>query len=439
MLINKHCKRDVIIWHTKYNWNDFVKYIRNCGLGEKYVFGLCQEDLFVNKFLGEEPSDIDYLIPYYAPKEQFTLNEIELIGTLDKNLSQFTVFNNRGYVNYPNNLISGFSNRTYFSLNEDDLIETIENNASVEFNSNESENLKEGVLYSNFSQSFSNPILFSSNLDKIKEGRRPIDLDEIVVSTGLLNSLKTSYSTNDFLFISTATKEINKDAGIYVREYSTLKLKIVGIVEDEDNKIYHDNFWTIDFFCLKNGQDVNGLIPISISFSIDESVDTEKIVTKLKRAFPNYEIVNPMVEINKSVDSLCTAISFFILGISFIALIISIILLCSCTYLHIQDIKNEIALARCIGVNIKESLKFLYGYMIYSGIFSFIVASIECTLINLIIAYMSADILVLPFKFSITFSAYFAMGIGCLLISIFSIYVCKKYIQKIKPIDCLKI
>ena len=183
---------------------------------------------------------------------------------------------------------------------------------------------------------------------------------QFVLITGLLNNLKTTESNDEFLYISTAVKEINKRVGIFNRQYVTNKLKIVGTVENDKNYIYHDRHWTEDFFLLQNGQKSDGLIPTSISFSLDDSVDVTYIVNKLKRAFPQYEIVNPLLDINESVDQLCSAISIFILCISFVSLVISLILLSSCTYLHIQDIKKEIALARCIGINVDESTKFLY-------------------------------------------------------------------------------
>lgn len=417
----------------------FIQIMRENKLTKKYVFEVCDYSLFVNQLLGKAPQEIDYLIPYYAPKEQLNDDEIEYIHSIDDCLKNPIIYSNVGYVNYPSNLVSGFSNRTYFSLKEDTLIQTIENNASIEFSSNETEELMPGVLYSNFSQTFKDPIMFSSNLDVMTEGRKPIDLDEIVVSTELLKSLKTDDSNDEYLYISTATEEINKKAGIYYRNYETSRLKIVGLVESDKKMILHNFHWTIDYFILKNGQKVQNLIPNSISFNLDDKTDSESIVKKLKRAFPQYEIINPLVDINKSVDSLCNAIAIFVFSISLVSLIISIILLCTCTYLHIQDIKKEIAVARCIGINTKESLKFLYGYTIYTSLFSLFVSCVETTMVNLIIAYMSSEILMLPFKFSITYWAFLAMIICSVLVSGLSTKLCSKHIKRIKPIDCLKI
>ena len=430
---------DKITYISTQNNYEFLKLMRESGITENYVFEICNKNLFVNQLLDKEPNEINYLIPYYAPETKFTDEEIGYIETTSDYLKNPIVYNATGYVNYPSNLISGFANRTYFSLSEDVLIETIENNASIEFKNNEKEDLQNGVLYSNFSSNFANPIKFDSDLSKISFGRAPIDLDEIVVSTGLLENLKVEETSSEFLYISTAVKEINKRVGIFNRQYITNKLKIVGTVENDKNYIYHDKHWTEDYFLLQNGQKAEWLIPTSISYSLDESVDVTSIVNKLRRAFPQYDIVNPLLDINDSVDQLCSAISIFILCISFVSLIISLILLSSCTYLHIQDIKKEIALARCIGINVDESTKFLYGYTVYSSIFALLVSFVELTFSNFVILRFSAEVLTLPFEFSISFVAYLVMAIACVGICFFTSLISAKHIRKIKPIDCLKI
>ena len=430
---------DKITYIATQNNYDFIKTMREQNVTENYVFEVCNKNLFVNQLLDKEPNEINYLIPYYAPKYKFNDKEIVYIESTSEYLRNPIIYNSSGYVNYPSNLISGFANRTYFSLSEDSLIETIENNASIEFQNNEKEDLKNGVIYSNFSNNFANPIKFDTDLTNISSGRAPIDMDEIVVSSGLLDTLKIDELGHDYLYVSTAVKEINKRAGIFNREYVTNKLKIVGVIENEKNYIYHNEHWTEDFFLLQTGLNASGLIPTSISFSIDQDIDINPIVDRLKRAFPQYEIVNPLIEINESVDQLCSAISIFILCISFVSLIISLILLSSCTYLHIQDIKKEIALARCIGINVDESMKFLYGYTVYSSTFALIVSTIELTTVNFVILRLSAEILTLPFEFSMSFVAYIIMAVAGVLICLFSSFISARHIKKIKPIDCLKI
>ena len=430
---------DKITYISTQNNYDFIKLMRENGFTENYVFEVCNKNIFVNQLLDKEPNEINYLIPYYAPKTKLTDKEISYIESTSDYLQNPIIYNSTGYVNFPSNLISGFASRTYFSLSKDSLIETIENNTSIEFKNNEKEDLQNGVLYSNFSNNFANPIKFDADLSKISSGRAPIDLDEIVVSTGLLNNLKSTEFNDEFLYISTAVKEINKRVGIFNRQYVTNKLKIVGTVENDKNYIYHDRHWTEDFFLLQNGQKSDGLIPTSISYSLDDSVDVTSIVNKLKRAFPQYEIINPLLDINESVDQLCSAISIFILCISFVSLVISLILLSSCTYLHIQDIKKEIALARCIGINVDESTKFLYGYTVYSSIFALLVSCVELTFVNYVILKLSSEVLTLPFEFSISFIAYIVMAVACVGICFFSSLISAKHIKKIKPIDCLKI
>lgn len=430
---------DKITYIEASNKYEFIKLMRQNNLLEKYLFEVFKESYFVNKFFGKSPSEIDSLAIYYAPSYRFNEKEIDYILSVDDRLINPTIYNRYGYLTFPENLISGFANRTYFSLSEECLLETIENNSSVVFNKNETEVLNDDVLFSDYTESFKNPLKFIPLNNELKSGRPPIDLDEIVVSTGLLEKLNKDKYSDEFLYMATATKEINERYGIYNREYQTAKLKIVGVVENSELGIYHDNHWTEDFFILNNGQSALDLIPSSISFSIDNDRDIDDIVSKINRAFPQYEIVNPLLDINVSIDSLCNSISLFVLCISGVSLIISFILLCSCTYLHIQDIKKEIAMARCIGINARESLKFIYGFTFYSSLLALIIASLELTFTNVTISYFSSSILSLPFKFSINYLSYFAMAIGCVAIGFLTSLMTSKHIYKIAPIDCLKI
>ena len=389
-----------------------------------------------------KPKDkINYLIPFYAPKDMLTYKEIELITSLDPKLTSPSIYNDGGYVNYSESLISGFSNRTYFSLDEEAILETIENNSSIEFDKNDKEVLEEGVIYSDFSCHFNGGVDFVPLLNKssLNSGREPLDLDEIVVSSGLLKNLTKSNTTEEFLYISTATKEINKDLGIYYRDYETVKLKIVGVINNGRNSIYHNCNWTTDFFVLKNGQPISKLFPTSVSFEIEKEADIERLSKKLNIAFPQYDISNPLLDINESIDSLCNSISLFVMCVSGVSLVISLMLLSSCTYLHIQDIKKEIALARCIGISSKESKKFIYGYTIYTGTIALLVSSLELVLSNFLVSFMSSNILSLPFEFSIAPQAFLIMMIGCVLISCLSSFMSTKHISKIRPTDCLKI
>ena len=418
---------------------EFIKIMRKNNVLDKYLFEICDESVFINKFLGKSPDEIDSLLVYYSPSYRFGEKEINYVLSVDKRLENPTIYNKYGYLTFPENLVSGFANRTYFSLSEDSLFKTIENNSSVVFNKNETEVLDDDVIFSDYSESFKNPVKFIPISENLASGRKPIDLDEIVVSIGLLKRLNKDKFSDEFLYMATTTKEINEQYGIFNREYQVAQLKIVGIVDNSESAIYHDNHWTEDFFLLKNGQSAIGLIPSTISFSIANDKDTDEIIAKINRAFPQYEVINPLLDINDSIDTLCNSISLFVLCISGVSLIISFILLCSCTYLHIQDIKKEIAMARCIGINAKESLKFIYGFTFYSSALSLLVASIELTLTNVAISYFSSSILLLPFKFSMNYFSYLAMTIGCAVIGVLTSVVTSKHIYKISPIDCLKI
>lgn len=416
----------------------FITMLRHEGLLNDYLFEICDKKLFVNKYLEKRPEEIDCLIPYYCPIDRISEKEISFIESVDDKLTNPVLYNQRGYVNYPESLISGFASRTYLSFSNNALFETIENNSNVEFKNNEKEVLTHGVLFTDFTENFNDPIRFSPNIKKLIFGREPKDLNEIVISKGLLKRLEGDIDKNNKLYFASTVKEINKDIGVYCRDYETVSLDVVGITDDEKSILFHDNYWTEDFFNLKIGLSVRETMPTSLSYAIDEKTDSDLIVKKLERAFPQYEILNPLNDINNSIESLCNSISIFVLCISSVSLIISLILLCSCTYLHIQDIKKEVSLARCIGLKSKEAKKFLYGFTIYSSLIALCISSIELSITNFAVSFISAEMLSLPFKFSISYLAYIAMMVGGAIICAVSSVVSSKNISKIKPIDCLK-
>ena len=164
----------------------------------------------------------------------------------------------------------------------------------------------------------------------------------------------------------------------------------------------------------------------------------ENTVKTLSKAFPDYSIVNPLDDINESIDMVCSYIEIALACFSIIAILISIMLLTISNYLHVLEYKKEIGLARCIGVDKKEAKKFLYAHSFIMCISSFFLASIELIAISLIISYFIGNEFGSGFIFSFNpMSIVLMLGLA-IIISMFSSLIMGGVISRIPPLEALK-
>ena len=421
-----------------YNIDNFLLKMHDSKNMNNLVFDLCDKKYFPIKYLNKRPQDIDGLVLYYGNDSYITTKEIQYFKKADNNIENETLFNSGGYVSYPQNLLNGFANKTYFSFDCDLLIETMENNSNILIEENEKELLPKGIIDSDFTKTFENPVKFCSKYDNLVKGREPIDYDEIVISKGLLDQLKDVDLNDDFLYMATVTNEINKDYGIYNREYEINEIKIVGISENEKPRIYHNPYWTIDFYITKVGISAFKLLPNVVSYTfVDENLKNQTI-DKLKLSFPQYNIFNPLIDINESIDELCKTISLVVFLISMVSLIISIILLSTIYYLNLQDMRKDIALLRCIGIKKDDSMKYLHCFSITSALISLAIATFELVVTSFIISFSLSKQLFIDFELTMEPLAFIVMFLVSVLLSVFLSVVFGKKVIQINPLECLR-
>jgi ABC-type antimicrobial peptide transport system permease subunit len=121
-----------------------------------------------------------------------------------------------------------------------------------------------------------------------------------------------------------------------------------------------------------------------------------------------------------------------------VATSISILLLTICNYIYIIEGRKEIALARCIGVNKRESQKFLFYHSLIQCLISFMVASVELVLISIVANFEIGASLSTGFSFSFNPFCLVPMFVLSLLIGLISSFVMSKRINKINPLEALK-
>ena len=161
-------------------------------------------------------------------------------------------------------------------------------------------------------------------------------------------------------------------------------------------------------------------------------------VELLKKAFPNYSISEPMSEINESVNQVCAYVEIALACFSIIAVIISTMLLSICNYLYVFENRKDIGLVRCLGVNKKESKKFVITHSLIMCFGSFVLSSFELFFISLIISREISKQMGNGFSFSFEPMALVYMFVLAFAISLISSLVISNKLNKLDPISALK-
>ena len=313
----------------------------------------------------------------------------------------------------------------------------VDENSSLNLNHNEYTVLKDGVMVGHFSKTMTESVRFAPIIDDLIIGKKPENLDEIVISTGLAKKLTGSEDVmNKTLYIGYNDTEMLLDSGALKRSFVNTQVKICGLVNSNKYEIYHESYWTINFFKSRLGVSAFDLSINSIAFSSSDT--SERVLKKMSKAFPKYEVVNPMDGINESVNQICSYISIAMSAFSIIATVIASLLLTMCTYLHVLDSQKEIALSRCLGVSKKESKKFVVYHTVTMCFISLLISLVEMVIVSIISSYVVAKSLRSEMVFSFDIKGVIFMVLIALMISFISSLWVSNKVSKLNPLDVLK-
>ena len=344
-----------------------------------------------------------------------------------------------GYAIYPSSMMYGFANYMYFSGSYDSLEDTIDINTTLTVGMNENVSLPDDVLSGHYSQSISGGVNFNILDQQQIYGRAPKDLTEIVVSSGMVKTLfPNEEAINKKLHIAYLSSQALDGNGNVIRTFKTTSINVVGTINSEKNIIYHNDDWCIGFFQIMLDVSAFNLGINAMMVDVKNQKHITDVVDDLKKAFPDYEISEPMSEINKSVNQVCTYIQIVLSCFSLIAVIISSMLLSICNYLYVLENKKDIGLARCIGVNKKEARKFVITHSVIMCLFSFVLSSIELFVVSFVISSEMAKQMNTAFSFSFEPMALVYMFALAFFISIVSSLIIAYKMNKLDPLTALK-
>ena len=423
---------------AKQNRDKLLNLLLNEKEMDKYIFEIADENYYPWLYYDKKMEDRDRIIVFTNTLAHIPNWHLDYFMKNDSNLSTPVFGNDSGYLIYPETLMMGFAKTMYFSKNEDKIYEIVDKATSKNKDGFFEEELPEGVLSGNYAKSLQNGIQFCV-FDEItlQKGAIPQSLDEIAVSEAFARECDIQ-EIGETIFITTPRKEVMTNNGGLIADYVVVPLKVTGIVNSNKNMIYHNKNWTTLFYQCKIGISAFELQTTSMAFSLKNSKQINKSIGLFKKGFPDYTVINPLSDINDSVDTVCFYITIVLIVFSFVATLISVLLLTICNYLYILEGRKEIALARCLGVNKKESKKFLYYHSLIQCFVSFAVASVELFLFSIAANFEVGNALSMSFHFSFNPIAFLPMLILSLSIALISSSIMSRRINKINPIEALK-
>lgn len=356
-----------------------------------------------------------------------------------KDISNSVFTSNGSYAAFPSALMMGFSKPIYFSLYNESLASAVNTLSSIKYENSEEINLPSDVACGHYSKNVAGGVIFRSLNGKVMKGRKPNNLDEIVISSKMAMSLFSNVSVlNHDLYLAYTARETVNSQGYIKRSFVYRTIKIVGIVDSDSMSIYHDSYWTIGFFQSRLGVSAFQLGVNTIAYDLVNSSKSQTTIKSLTKAFPYYDVVNPLEDINTGVDEICSYLQIALICFSLVALVISSLLLSISNYLHIFENRKDIGLARCIGINKKEARKFLYFHSGFSGLVSFMLAAVELLAFNIIMSLEMTSMLGVSSSFSFNPLALALMLLVALLISLVSVMIIGRSVSRLSPLEALK-
>lgn len=418
--------------------DDLFKKLRNDSLSDDYLFELANSQYFPLSVEEDEPvSQIDKIILLINNGIDIPYRRIEHILESHPYLSNPLVGSPSGYAIYSSNLMMGFSNYAYFSLDKDLLEENLNIYSTLSIEENEHVQNSPGINIGHYSRGMQKGVNFANISSK-----NPLfsfnNIDEIVVSKGLYDSLKIDDKDHQYLYFAYLVNERVFNEDFVIRDYITIPLKIVGMIDEEDYVIYQDTDWLISIFKQRFGLSSFGLFINSLCFDVNDSRDMNSIKEELQKDYPQFEVVNPLGDIDENVKEMCGYIEIAMNIFSLIAVVISIILMSVTNLLHFLESKRDIGLSRCLGVSKYESCKFMVFYSMTISLISFLLSSVELVFVSYFISKSIGETLSSTATFALNPIAFLAMFVLATSISLLSsLLICLKY-ANISPIETIK-
>lgn len=431
--------KKIYYFETGNKTDDFLRESFSSPLSDTAVLEIADSEYYPWLYKNAEFKDLSRVLFFSRTKGAIPPRFGSYFKENAPNLSNEIFCSPGGYSAFPSSMMIGFSKPIYFSFSEESLNQTVDGLTRTQIEFGEMINLPTDVVSGHYSQTSQNGVIFRPLISEIAKGELPRSLDEIVISTGMAKVLFNKLNViNKILHLAFTSSERVNSQGDIMREFVLRDIKVVGLIESPKMVLFHEPYWSIGFFQSRLGVSGFDLLTNTVAYDVKKSSKINETISLLTKAFPQYSIVNPLSQINQSVDQVCKYIELALSIFSIASLIISSLLLTISNYLHIYENRRDIGLSLCLGVNKKEAKKFLFCHSFVTGLISFCLSILELLIINIILSrelslFIHADV---GFAFSPLSLVYMLLLFS--FVTTISTYFTSKNLALLSPLDALK-
>jgi ABC-type antimicrobial peptide transport system permease subunit len=214
-------------------------------------------------------------------------------------------------------------------------------------------------------------LTFSSDFSNLIEGREPKNSSEICISSSLVNKLGKS----DTLYCAGMVE--SSISGDYLdRDYRIGELKVVGVVENDLDVLYGNEYWCIDYWRDVLGMSSFLLGPSKAVYRLKEGYDGGEVTKILGAQYPDYRFVDPTENVKDSVSSVTSYVKLALQIASIVTLVTAGFLLLVVALLTGLENKHEGKLLHTLGIKREEIFESYGASLLIVTIYSIISAVI---------------------------------------------------------------
>lgn len=407
-----------------YPWDMYKLYYLHTIKDPKDFLDMASFDYYLNDYIFERNKTNNKINVYYADKNTVNLNGFSKIKSVFPNIKNYYFTSNYGYKVFGDNFLNGFMNNFYISNNLDNLIEISDLDSKNELGELL---LPSNVINGQFINNVNGGFKFSTLTPNLISGRKPKNINEIIISKGL--SEKLDDIASGYLYISTI-KEQYLENEILHKDFGIEKVVVVGIANEEKPYIYHDNNWPISFFRDKIGVSSFNLIPDQIIVEFETEAEMNNMLNRASKLFDSYSFISPSNTISDSVSQTMKYVNILLYIFTIISCILSFLLLGMVVYLNILENNNEIKLLKLFGLDSKN-IKFMYiCETIMYGLYSFVISSFQIIIFDIFLNKALGDFIGGKIGFNLNVFPIFIMLIFALMMTLIISFIVTTLIIK---------
>lgn len=316
---------------------EFISKIREAANVDDYVFERCSYQYERTHCLKNKPSELKRFYVYLTNKNSMPRKLIEDVSS-NSAFSSFHFSTTGSYFSFPEAFASGFANPFYCSKSQSSIERVVDTVSSIRINDiNGEPSLPSDCVVGSYLKPVSSCLSFSSDFSKLVEGRKPVGVEEIVLSKKLYESFDKPSSV--YLAGMLGSEIVGERLE---RDYRFAEVKVVGVVDEEGKDvIYGDSYFNVDFWREVLGMSSFGLEIDKVILRYANEKKAGSAIKELSAKYPNYRFIDPNKKIESSIEEVVSYVRLVLGFASILSLSISLLLLFTSSFLSAIENKRE--------------------------------------------------------------------------------------------------